>query len=156
IPLFTMQGVEGQIFAPMAKTYGYALVGALLATFTVSPVLASFLLPDTVRESETFVVRAIRALYVVLLQRAMQYRAVIVTLALGVLVLTAFVLPHLGSEFLPKLEEGNLWIRASLPPSIALDAGEPAVARIRDVIRSYPEVVTVISQHGRPDDGTDP
>jgi len=122
----------------------------------VSPVLASFLLPDTVREYETLVVRAIRALYVVLLQRAMQYRAVIVTLALGVLVLTAFVLPHLGTEFLPKLEEGNLWIRASLPPSISLDAGEPAVARIRDVIRSYPEVVTVISQHGRPDDGTDP
>jgi cobalt-zinc-cadmium resistance protein CzcA len=156
IPLFTMQGVEGQIFAPMAKTYGYALFGALVASFTVSPVLASFLLPETVREHETRVVRYLRAGYVKLLHWAMGHRAIPVAAAVGLLVVTALVVPRLGTEFLPKLEEGNLWIRATLPPTISLDAGEPYVARMREVLRRFPEVITVISQHGRPDDGTDP
>jgi cobalt-zinc-cadmium resistance protein CzcA len=156
IPLFTMQGVEGQIFAPMAKTYGYALFGALVASFTVSPVLASFLLPETVREHETLVVRYLRAGYVRLLHWAMGRRAIPIAVAVGLLVVTGLVVPRLGTEFLPKLEEGNLWIRATLPPTISLDAGEPYVARMREVLRRFPEVVTVISQHGRPDDGTDP
>src|SRR5262249_25598008 len=68
----------------------------------------------------------------------------------------AVILPNLGTEFLPTLEEGNLWIRATLPPTVSLDAGRPIVAQIRDIIRKYPEVVTVVSQHGRPDNGTDP
>jgi cobalt-zinc-cadmium resistance protein CzcA len=156
LPLFTMQGVEGQIFAPMAKTYGYALLGALLTTFTISPVLSAFLLPETFLERETVVVRVLRSGYVVLLRGAIRHRLLTMLVALGVLVGTALVLPRLGTEFLPKLEEGNLWIRASLPPSISLEAGEPAAARIRDILRSYPEVITVITQHGRPDDGTDP
>ncbi len=156
IPLFTMQGVEGQLFAPMAKTYGYALFGALLATFTISPVLSAFLRPATVREKETLLIRALRTIYGGLLRRALEHR--IVTLALGVVLIaaTAYIVPHLGTEFLPKLEEGNLWIRASLPATMSLDAGEPYVARIRDLLRSFPEVITVTSQHGRPDDGTDP
>jgi len=156
IPLFTMQGVEGQIFAPMAKTYGYALVGALLATFTVSPVLSSFLLPEAVREKETLIVRSIRKVYVPLLRGAMAYRVVPLTVAAGLLGVTALVIPRMGTEFLPKLEEGNLWIRATLPPTTSLEAGEPYVARMREVIQSFPEVITVVSQHGRPDDGTDP
>ena len=156
IPLFTMQGVEGQIFAPMAKTYGYALFGALLATFTISPVLSSVLLPEAVRERETFAVRLIRRAYTWALQRAMRLRFATVGLAVALLVISALVIPRLGTEFLPKLEEGNLWIRATLPPTISLEAGEPYVARIREILRSFPEVVTVISQHGRPDDGTDP
>ncbi len=156
IPLFTMQGVEGQIFAPMARTYGYALLGALLATFTVSPVLSAFLLPETVQEQETVIVRKLRAVYGRLLRRALTHRAATLGAAFGLLVLTLAVLPRLGTEFLPRLEEGNLWIRATLPPTISLEAGEPYVTRIRDLIRSFPEVTTVISQHGRPDDGTDP
>ena len=76
--------------------------------------------------------------------------------AVALLVGTALVAPRLGTEFLPKLEEGNLWIRATLPATISLEAGEPYVARVRDILRSFPEVITVISQHGRPDDGTDP
>jgi cobalt-zinc-cadmium resistance protein CzcA len=156
IPLFTMQGVEGQIFAPMAKTYGYALFGALLATFTVSPVLASFLLPETVKEHETLIVRYLRSAYVTVLHWAMGHRTIPVAVAIVLLVVTGLVMPRLGTEFLPKLEEGNLWIRATLPPTISLEAGEPYVARMRDVLRRFPEVVTVVSQHGRPDDGTDP
>jgi cobalt-zinc-cadmium resistance protein CzcA len=156
IPLFTMQGVEGQIFAPMAKTYGYALIGALLATFTVAPVLSSFLLPERVNEKETVVVRALTRVYLFLLRTALKLRIVTIGAAIALLMLAVAVVPRLGAEFLPKLEEGNLWIRATLPPTISLEAGEPYVARMREVIRSFPEVTTVISQHGRPDDGTDP
>ncbi len=156
IPLFTMQGVEGQIFAPMAKTYGYALLGALLATFTVAPMLSSFLLPETVSEKETLIVRTLRSAYLFLLRPALKYRMVTTGVAIALLALTVTLVPQLGTEFLPKLEEGNLWIRATLPPTISLEAGEPYVAHIREIIRSFPEVTTVVSQHGRPDDGTDP
>jgi heavy metal efflux system protein len=156
IPLFTMQGVEGQIFAPMAKTYGYALLGTLLATFTVAPMLASFLLPEYVRERETLVVRALQRVYRWLLATALRHGAVMLGGALALLALAIALVLQLGTEFLPKLEEGNLWIRATLPPTIALDAGEPYVVRMREILRSVPEVITVISQHGRPDDGTDP
>jgi heavy metal efflux system protein len=156
IPLFTMQGVEGQIFAPMAKTYGYALLGALLATFTVSPVLSSYVLPETVVEHETLVVRALKRAYRVVLRPALRYRGLTLGSALVLLGLAVAVVPRLGTEFLPKIEEGNLWIRAMLPPTISLEVGQPSVARMRELIRSFPEVVTVVSQHGRPDDGTDP
>jgi heavy metal efflux system protein len=155
IPLFTMQGVEGQIFSPMARTYGYALAGALLATFTVSPALASLLMPKETDETETLVVRGIRWAYTRALRWSMEYRKAIVGISVVLLIGTGIVIANLGTEFLPALEEGNLWIRASLPPTISLEAGIPVVAKIRDILRSYPEVVTVVSQHGRPDDGTD-
>ncbi len=155
-PLFTMQGVEGQIFGPMARTYGYALAGALIATFTITPVLSSFLLPQTVKEVETFVVRALHHAYKPVLQFALNRRAVAVGIGVGFLVITACLIPFLGSEFLPALEEGNFWIRASLPPSMTLDAGTEATAKMREIMLRHPEVVTVVSQHGRPDNGSDP
>jgi cobalt-zinc-cadmium resistance protein CzcA len=155
-PLFTMQGVEGQIFGPMARTYGYALAGALIATFTVTPVLSSFLLPQQVKEVETLVVRALHRLYKPVLQFALARRALVVAIGVGFLALAAALVPFLGSEFLPALEEGNFWIRASLPPSMTLDAGTGATHKMREIMLSKPEVVTVISQHGRPDNGSDP
>ena len=155
-PLFTMQGVEGQIFGPMARTYGYALAGALIATFTVTPVLSSFLLPENVKEVETLVVRGLHALYKPVLKFALERRALVVAIGAGFLVLTGMLIPFLGSEFLPALEEGNFWIRASLPPSMTLDAGTEATRKMRDILLGHPEVVTVISQHGRPDNGSDP
>jgi heavy metal efflux system protein len=155
VPLFTMSGVEGQIFGPMARTYAYALVGALIATFTVTPCLASFLLPEQVREVETIVVRALRSIYVPVLRWSLTNRTITSAIALLFLVLSGFIGSRLGSEFLPTLEEGNLWIRASMPPTISLEAGMPIVDRIREILRRYPEVMTVVSQHGRPDDGSD-
>src|SRR5712692_6265489 len=140
IPLFTMQGVEGQIFAPMARTYGYALLGALLATFTVSPMLSAFLLPEKAIEKETLVVRKLKAAYLFLLRHALTYRWVAAGAAIALLALAVAVVPLLGTEFLPKLEEGNLWIRATLPPTISLEVGEPYVARMREAMRSFPEV----------------
>jgi cobalt-zinc-cadmium resistance protein CzcA len=155
VPLFTMQGVEGQIFNPMARTYGYALLGALLATFTVTPVLASVLLPEDVEETETVVVRFLRRIYTPALRWSLSNRRLMVVAAFALIALFALLLPRLGTEFLPALEEGNLWIRATMPPTISLEAGEPLVNRIREIIAKHPEVITVVSQHGRPDNGSD-
>jgi heavy metal efflux system protein len=155
LPLFTMQGVEGQIFSPMARTYAYALAGALISTFTVTPVLATFLLPEHIRHAETILVRALRALYQPALRWALSRRAIVVTLGVAFLAVVGVLIPRLGGEFLPVLEEGNLWIRATMPPTISLEAGMPVVNRIRQILRSGPEVITVVSQHGRPDDGSD-
>jgi cobalt-zinc-cadmium resistance protein CzcA len=155
IPLFTMQGVEGQIFGPMARTYAYALVGALIATFTVTPCLASLLLPEHVEEVETAVVRSLRRVITPVLRWSLNNRRM--TIAAGIIFLMAsgVIASRLGSEFLPTLEEGNLWIRASMPPTISLEAGMPIVNRLREILLNYPEVITVVSQHGRPDNGSD-
>ena len=155
IPLFTMQGVEGQIFSPMARTYGYALAGALIATFTITPVLASLLLPKHVKEVETIVVRALRSSYTPVLRWSLANRKTVVAIGVVFLVFVGFLIPRLGTEFLPALEEGNLWIRASMPPTISLEAAMPAVTKMREMLLDHPEVVTVVSQHGRPDDGSD-
>ena len=156
LPLFTMQGVEGQIFGPMARTYAYALIGAVIATFTMTPVLASILLPAHVTEVETFVVRHIRTVYQAVLVRAVRNYRRAAAIAAVFLVLCLSLGLRLGTEFLPKLEEGNLWIRAVMPPTITLEAGMDTVARIRTVISSYPPVQTVFSEQGRGEEGTDP
>jgi heavy metal efflux system protein len=155
VPLFTMQGVEGAIFGPMARTYAYALVGALFATFTVTPVVASLLLPARVAESETIIVRALHRLYNPVLRFALRSRWLMIALGCAFLSLAAFLVPRLGSEFLPALEEGNFWIRASMPMTLSLEDGESATRKMRQILMRYPEVVTVFSQHGRPDDGSD-
>ena len=156
LPLFTMQGVEGQIFGPMARTYAYALAGAVIATFTVTPVLSSVLLPEHVSEVETFVVRRIRKVYAAVLPLAVRRAGRAALVALGFLAICALLALRLGTEFLPKLEEGNMWIRALLPPTITLEAGMSTVGAMRDVIRKYAPVRTVVSEQGRGEDATDP
>jgi heavy metal efflux system protein len=155
VPLFTMQGVEGQIFGPMARTYGYALAGALLATFTVTPVLASLLLPKTIHETETVIVRALRRTYTPVLRWALANLKLSVIIGAVFLALSVLAASRLGSEFLPALEEGNFWIRASMPSTMSLDAGTAVTGRMREILLRHPEVVTVVSQHGRPDNGSD-
>jgi cobalt-zinc-cadmium resistance protein CzcA len=155
VPLFTMQGVEGQIFRPMAQTYGYALAGALFATFTVTPVLASLVLPEHLSEVETIVVRALRAVYEPVLHWSLTHRKTMALIGAAFLVVVGFIGTRLGSEFLPHLEEGNLWIRVQLPPSTGLVSGTPATGKLREIMLRHPEILTVVSQHGRPDDGSD-
>ncbi len=135
LPLFTLSGVEGNIFGPMARTYAYALAGGLLATFTV--------------------MRQLNRLYMPVLNWAIGNRKLVMAGAAGLVVMTIMFGRLLGLEFLPKLEEGNLWIRATLPPTISLQEGNAYVNEMRKIIRSRPEVESVVSQHGRPDDGTD-
>jgi heavy metal efflux system protein len=156
LPLFTMQGVEGQIFGPMSRTYAYALIGAVFATFTITPVLCSYLLPDKVKEIETFLVRGLRVAYQAVLPAAVRHARLTAAAALLFLAICAALGMRLGSEFLPKLEEGNMWIRAVMPPTITLEAGMDTVARIRKTIGSFEPVRTVASEQGRGDEGTDP
>ena len=155
VPLFTMQGVEGQIFGPMARTYGYALAGALIATFTITPVLASMLLPEHAKEVETIVVRLLHRVYNPALRFALHRRALAVGIGIAFLALSGLLGWRLGSEFLPHLEEGNFWIRASMPMTLSLQDGEAAARKMREILLRHPEVLTVVSQHGRPDDGSD-
>jgi len=155
VPLFTLSGIEGHIFGPMARTYGYAIAGGLIATFTISPALSALILPNAVHDTETVVVRALRRNYERAIGYALDHRRGIL-IGLGALLLLAWLaMRTLGLEFLPKLEEGNLWIRAEMPGSISLEEGNGYVNRMRRLIAAYPEVQTVVSQHGRPDDGTD-
>ncbi|GJD94072.1 efflux RND transporter permease subunit [Methylobacterium iners] len=155
LPLFTLTGVEQYIFGPMAQTYAYALLGGLIATFTVTPVLSALLLPNHVKEVETFLVRALDRLYRPAVRAAIGNR--ILTLACALLLLAGIGLTarSLGLEFLPKLEEGNLWVRGTMPATISLDESNDYVNRMRRIIAAVPEVERVVSQHGRPDDGTD-
>jgi cobalt-zinc-cadmium resistance protein CzcA len=155
IPLFTLSGVEGNIFGPMARTYAYALAGGLLATFTVTPALSAIILPAHIHETETWIVKFLHRLYMPVLNWALANRKIMMGGAAGLVVLTIIFARLLGLEFLPKLEEGNLWIRATLPPTISLQEGNAYVNEMRTVIRARPEVESVVSQQGRPDDGTD-
>ncbi len=155
VPLFTMQGVEGQIFNPMARTYGLALAGALLSTFTVTPVLASFLLPERVAETETIVVRILHRIYSPVLHWSLDHRKTMLAIAVVFLAGIGLLATRLGSEFLPALEEGNLWIRAQMPPTMGLESSEPGTAKMREILLRHPEVLHVVSQHGRPDNGSD-
>jgi cobalt-zinc-cadmium resistance protein CzcA len=140
----------------MSRTYAYALLGAVIATFTVTPVMSSLLLPERVTEVETILVRGLRSVYERVLVLAVKNARFSAMIALAFLVLCGGLGMRLGTEFLPKLEEGNLWIRALLPPTITLDAGRDTVNKIRNVIGSYAPVRTVVSEQGRGEDATDP
>jgi cobalt-zinc-cadmium resistance protein CzcA len=156
IPLFTMQGVPGKIFAPMSITYGFALTGALFFALLLAPVLASF--RRAVRSGHTADPRLIRWLkhqYERLLIRVMRSRAIVVVIAIVFLVVSLASFGLVGGEFMPKLEEGNLWIRSTLPQDVSFDYSVKLADEMRGVLGSFPEVQQVVSQAGRPDDGTD-
>jgi heavy metal efflux system protein len=155
VPLFTLSGIEGHIFGPMARTYAYAIAGGLIATFTLTPALSALLLPGQAKETETLIVRGLRRVYRPILEFALANRILILAGAAALALGTAVVASSLGLEFLPKLEEGNLWIRASMPPTISLEEAEGYADRMRQIVRGFAEVETVVSQLGRPDDGTD-
>jgi heavy metal efflux system protein len=156
IPLFTMTGVPGKIFAPMSLTYGLALSGALLMAFTLAPVLCSVLLKDPLPAEDTRLVQWIRQRYLEALEWALDHEKVVIGLAMALFVLAIVIVPFLGGEFMPALEEGNLWVRATMPVGIAFEEAGRLVTDMRDVFRRSPEVTTIVSQLGRPDDGTDP
>ena len=156
VPLFTMTGVPGKIFAPMSITYGFALLGALLMTCTLAPVLCAFLLRSSIRETDTVVVAAVRKANARVVVWALEHRIMVVGVATGLVILAFLAFRSLGGEFMPPLEEGNLWVRATMPVDISFDQADRLTNEIRRAFRESPEVETVVSQLGRPDDGTDP
>jgi cobalt-zinc-cadmium resistance protein CzcA len=156
IPLFTMTGVPGKIFAPMSITYGFALVGALIMAFTLAPALCSFLLAGPIKEEDTAVVRVIRRTYMAVLRWALDHQMLVVGAAVALLLFTFIAMQFVGGEFMPPLEEGNLWVRATMPVDISFQEAAQIATQVRGIFRRFPEVLTVVSQLGRPDDGTDP
>lgn len=159
LPLFTMQGVEGKIFGPMASTYALALGGALLLAMSLGPVGSYLLLkppPEGHGDGDTWLVRLVRAPYKRALHWAVDHPRLTVGMASGLLALSLIIVPFLGGEFMPKLEEGNLWVRCSMPASISFGDASRLANRARELFLTFPEVRTVVSQLGRPDDGTDP
>ncbi len=157
IPLFTMQGPEGQIFGPMADTYAFALIGALVLALTVSPVLCLFFFRHLKPSHDNFLVRYLRNSYLRQLDRCLRHRWLTLLLFIAIAAATAlYAGPRLGGEFMPELEEGNLYIRGTFPVNISLEDAVDKARRAREIMRQYPEVELVASQVGRPDDGTDP
>jgi cobalt-zinc-cadmium resistance protein CzcA len=157
IPLFTMQGVPGKIFAPMSVTYGFALTGALIFALVFAPVLGSFAIPKQIKHEaeDTWLSGFFRRHYDNGLKRALKFRKIAWIIALGGLVAAMVLFVFVGGEFMPALEEGNLWIRATMQQDISLPQSEKMADKIRATLRSYPEITQVVSQMGRPDDGTD-
>jgi cobalt-zinc-cadmium resistance protein CzcA len=157
IPLFTMQGPEGQIFGPMAQTYAFALGGALLLAVTMAPVLCLIFFRNLGPSRDNFLVRWLKRSYLRQLELCLNHRYLTLAAFLAIGVFTAvFGLPNLGREFMPELEEGNLWIRASFPTNSALEMVAERAGQAQEVMRRYPEVKAIVAQVGRPDDGTDP
>jgi len=155
LPLFTMRGVEGAIFSPMSHTYAYALGTAIVLAVTLSPVLSSYLLSGGVRETHNPVWESFRRFYHGLFVRALARPRTALSLIGALIVGVLATFPLLGGEFLPKLEEGNIWARATMPLTISLQQSAKLTNQIRGIFLQFPEVVTVVSQLGRPDDGTD-
>jgi cobalt-zinc-cadmium resistance protein CzcA len=156
LPLFTMKGPEGQIFGPMADTYAFALGGALLLAMTISPVLCCLALGSVKPARDNFLVRGVKAFYLGQLWLVLRLRWLALGLFAAVVVATGVMVVNMGREFMPELEEGNLFIRGTFPINVALDEVGRRSQAVRRLVRKYPEVATVVPQIGRPDDGTDP
>lgn len=157
LPIFTFQRVEGKIFSPMAFTLTFALLGAILLTLTLVPVLVSFAMKNgDLAEKHSDWMHALQQRYRRLLDWAAPRRKPIVGVSVALLAITLLLAPRLGSEFLPKLDEGNIWLTITLPPSTALEKTKEIERQVRKILNDYPEVNNVTTQVGRPDDGTDP
>jgi heavy metal efflux system protein len=157
VPIFTLQRVEGRLFKPMAWTVSFALLGALLFSLLIAPVLSSFLFGKHVREWHNPLMTAITRGYRATLQQAMRWRWLTVAVAAGAMGVSVLLVMSgwIGSEFLPHLDEGAIWARATLAPSTGPTEGTRVMDQARLILASFPEVTQVVSQIGRPDDGTD-
>jgi heavy metal efflux system protein len=156
VPILTFQRIEGKLFRPMAVTISLAVIGSLVLTLTLIPVLSSYLLRRPPSERESPLLRWIRRPYVPAVNWCVRRPIMPIAGAIGLLVLALFVFTLLGKEFLPELDEGDLWLRVKLPIGISLEAARPYVHDIREHLLPFPEVRVIVSQLGAPDDGTDP
>ncbi|HWU83334.1 MAG TPA: CusA/CzcA family heavy metal efflux RND transporter, partial [Methylophilaceae bacterium] len=157
LPIFTFQRVEGKIFSPMAFTLSFALLGAILLTLTLVPALLSYTMRrEDMAEKHSPWMEAIQKSYRDFLLHMAKMRKLTVGVSVALLVLSLLLAPRLGSEFLPKLDEGNIWLTISLPPSTGLEKTKDVERHVRQILEGYQEINLVVSHVGRPDDGTDP
>ena len=157
LPIFTFQRVEGKIFSPMAFTLSFALLGAIILTLTLIPALMSYTMRrEDMKQKHSVVMESIQNGYKRFLLAMGRIRLPVVVASIALLVLSLVLSPLLGSEFLPKLDEGNIWLTISLPPSTSLEKTKDVERHVRKILTSYKEVNLVVSHVGRPDDGTDP
>lgn len=156
MPIFAFQKVEGMMFSPLAYTLGFALLGALVFTLTLVPVLSNLLLKKNVKEKSNFFLKYITNKTLSFFKICYKHKKIALSIAAGFIILGLFTFKFLGSEFLPQLNEGSIYIRATLPQSISLKESVKIANKIRQDLRKHPEVNQVISQTGRPNDGTDP
>jgi len=155
LPIYALAGPSGRLFQPMADTMSFALVGSVICALVILPVLCSFLLRGRIREPRFDLFDPIRRGYSVLLGWSLRYRALSMVILLSIFAASLLLIPHIGAEFMPHLDEGALWMRATAPYTISFDEASKLSPQIRDILRSFPQVTTVANELGRPDDGTD-
>ncbi len=156
LPIFALQRQEGRIFAPMAYSVVFALIAALILSLTLVPLLSRYFLPKHLPHEHNRLVDWFARRYRPILQWALRSRKKVLLIAVAALTFSLALLPYLGTEFLPELDEGTIWANVTMPNSISMPEAVVMMHRVRDALRSVPEVKSVISKAGRPDDGTDP
>jgi cobalt-zinc-cadmium resistance protein CzcA len=156
LPIYVLSGPSGVLFKPMADTMIFALIGSLIVTLTLLPVLCSWLMRSGVRERRNAIFERIRSGYIRGLDRSLARPRGTILASAVLLLASLLVFAGVGAEFMPHLDEGALWVRATMPYTISFDESAKIVPQIRSIIGSFPEVTVVGSEHGRPDDGTDP
>ncbi|HEV7775223.1 MAG TPA: CusA/CzcA family heavy metal efflux RND transporter [Luteibacter sp.] len=155
LPIYVLSGASGTLFKPMADTMIFALIGSLIVTLTLLPVLCAWLMRKGVRERRNVVFEAIKSVYTKGLDACLAHPWMTTSASAILLVGSLLLIPRIGAEFMPQLDEGALWVRATMPYTISFDESAKVTPKVREILRSFPEVTTVASELGRPDDGTD-
>ncbi|HEU4413554.1 MAG TPA: CusA/CzcA family heavy metal efflux RND transporter [Candidatus Angelobacter sp.] len=156
LPIYALSGPSGKLFHPMADTMTFALIGALILTLTLVPVLSSYWFRKGVKENTNRAFEWIKGVYTRQLDRCLAHNRLTLLIAALIFGATLLLVPFIGGEFMPHLDEGALWVRATMPYTISFEESSKIVPQIRNILISYPQVTVVGSEHGRPDDGTDP
>ena len=155
LPIYVLSGASGTLFKPMADTMIFALIGSLIVTLTLLPVLCAWFMRKGVTERRNRIFEAIKSVYIKGLDVCLKHPWATTLASTVLLAASLLLIPRIGAEFMPQLDEGALWVRATMPYTISFDESAKITPKIRDILRSFPEVTTVASELGRPDDGTD-
>jgi heavy metal efflux system protein len=156
LPIYALAGPSGRLFQPMADTMGFALLGSVICALVVLPVLCSYFLRGKIKEPKVFFFEIVRSGYGAVLGWCLRNRTISLVVLLSIFAASLLLIPLIGAEFMPHLDEGALWMRATAPYTISFDEATKLSPQIRDILRSFPQVTTVANELGRPDDGTDP